>query len=96
MNNINFKKKVYSEVIITRLFAGIATVITLFILFGIIGYILYKGLPRITSYNVCYTKLLRFTLIKRLFYARLRLFKLNLLNFATFYVFHFAWQATFA
>lgn len=47
MNKINLKKKMHGEVIIVKILVGIATVSTLFVLFGLIGYILVKGLPAI-------------------------------------------------
>ncbi len=44
---IDLKKKRYPEVFFVRFFSFIATAITLFVLFGIIGYILVKGMPAI-------------------------------------------------
>lgn len=42
-----YKKKIYAEVIITRILAILASIISVAILFGIIGFVFAKGLPAI-------------------------------------------------
>jgi phosphate transport system permease protein len=43
----DYKKKIHPEVVIVRIFAYTATFLCLLVLFGIIGYILIRGIPAI-------------------------------------------------
>jgi len=45
--NITLKKKFHIEIYIVRIFTMLATILTLMILFGLISYILIKGIPAI-------------------------------------------------